>query len=257
MLNIVGLGLNPRKHLTLEAMERIDESSTIFMENYTSRIVDMDKESLEKLIKKDIEILEREDVEDGKKIIEKAKESIVSLLVPGDPMIATTHVSLVLMAKDSGIPVNIVNGISIQTVIPSILGIQSYKFGRTVTIPFPEYDFYPESVYRYIEKNIENGLHTIVLLDIRKDLEMHAIMALDILEKMESLYHSDVINEDRIIAVISKACSEKMKVNVDKFSRIRERDLGEPLHTIVILGNLHFVEKEALQKIANMPADIL
>ncbi len=256
MLNIVGLGLNPKKHLTLEAMERIDESSTIFMENYTSRIVDMDKESLENLIKKDIEILEREDVEEGKKIIEKAKESIVSLLVPGDPMIATTHVSLVLMAKDSGIPVNIVNGISIQTVIPSILGIQSYKFGRTVTIPLPEYDFYPESVYRYIEKNIENGLHTIVLLDIRKDLEMHAIMALDILEKMESLYHSDVINEDRIIAVISKACSEKMKVNVDKFSRIRERDLGEPLHTIVILGNLHFMEREALRKIASMPDDI-
>ncbi len=256
MLNIVGLGLNPRKHLTLEAMERIDESSTIFMENYTSRIVDMDKESLENLIKKDIEILEREDVEDGKKIIEKAKESIVSLLVPGDPMIATTHVSIVLMAKNTGIPVNIVNGISIQTVIPSILGIQSYKFGRTVTIPFPEYDFYPESVYRYIEKNIENGLHTIVLLDIRKDLEMHAIMGLDILEKMESLYQGDVINEDRIIAVISKACSEKMKVNVDKFSRIREKDLGEPLHTIVILGNLHFMEREALRKIASMPDDI-
>ncbi len=257
MLNIVGLGLNPRKHLTLEALERIDESSIIFMENYTSRIVDMDKDSLEKLLKKEIEILTREDVEDGKKIIEKAKDNIVSLLVPGDPMVATTHVSIVLMAKDFGIPVNIVNGISIQTVIPSILGIQSYKFGRTVTIPFPDYDFYPESVYRYIEKNIENGLHTIVLLDIRKDLEMHAIMALDILEKMESMYNGNVINGERIIAVISRACSERMKVNVDKFSRIKSRDLGDPLHTIVIMGNLHYMEKESLQKIANMPADIL
>ncbi|MGC9167168.1 MAG: SAM-dependent methyltransferase, partial [Thermoplasmata archaeon] len=69
------------------------------------------------------------------------KRNIV-ILVPGDPMMATTHIELKISAFDKKIPFEVVNGISLKCVIPSILGLQNYKFGRSVSIPFPDYDYY-------------------------------------------------------------------------------------------------------------------
>ena len=251
MLTLVGLGLNPKKHLTLEAFEKINNADEIYIEVYTSRLIDTSIEEIEKLLNKKINIIDRKTVE-SEYLLEKAKDANVVLLVPGDPMVATTHISLKLSAYEKNIEFHVVNGISIQCIIPSILGLQSYKFGRSVSIPFPDYDYYPESVYNFIKDNIILGLHTIVFLDLRENLEMSAKMGMSILLKMEELYNKKIISEDTIVAVISRAGSMHQSAIAGKIKKLMQIDLGPTPHILVIIGSLHYMEREALEKFANL-----
>lgn len=251
MLTLVGLGLNPKKHLTLEALEKIKEADEIFMELYTSRLIDTSHKELEKFLDKEITLIERKVVESDF-LIDRSINKDVVLLVPGDPIMATTHVELKLRAFEKNIQFNIVNGISIQCVVPSILGLQNYKFGRSVSIPFPEYDYYPESVYNFIRDNKLLGLHTLVFLDLRDDIEMSAKMGLDILMKMEEIYRRGTIDENTLVAVISRAGSSEQKAFAGKIKKLMGINLGDTPHIIVILGNLHYMEMEALVKFAGL-----
>ncbi len=251
MLTLVGMGLNPRKHLTIEALEKIKEAEKIFMETYTSRLMDITVEELEKFLDIKIEILNRKTVESDF-LLERAVYERVVLLVPGDPMVATTHVGLKIGAFERNIKFEVVNGISIQCVLPSILGLQNYKFGRSVSIPFPDYDYYPESVYNFIGDNLKLGLHTIVFLDLREDLEMSANMGMSILLKMEEIYRKNIINGDTLVAVVSRAGSSSQRTIAGKIMKLMEMDLGPTPHIMVILGNLHYLEREALEKFASL-----
>ena len=85
-------------------------------------------------------LLERRNLEDegGKAILQAAKIGKTVFLVPGDPFIATTHVTLRIDAEKQGIHTRIVHGTSIMSAIVSLSGLHNYKFGKTVTVPFPE-----------------------------------------------------------------------------------------------------------------------
>lgn len=251
MLTLVGLGLNPKKHLTLEAVEKIKDGEEIFMELYTSRLMDISLDELEKFTGRKITLIERKIVESDF-LIDRSRNKNVVLLVPGDPMMATTHVELKLSAFEKNVPFGIVNGISVQCVIPSILGLQNYKFGRSVSIPFPDYDYYPESVYNFIGENRRLGLHTIVFLDLRENLEMSAKMAFDILLKMEEKYKKGIIDENMLVAVISRAGSSRERVYAGTIKKLMLMDLGETPQILVIIGNLHYMEREALVKFAGL-----
>ena len=50
-------------------------------------------------------------------------------------MIATTHVDLRLRAHKAGVRTSIVHAASVGSAAAGVAGLQSYKFGRTVTIP--------------------------------------------------------------------------------------------------------------------------
>ena len=86
-------------------------------------------------------------------------------LVPGDPFIATTHVTLRIDAEKQGIKTRIIHGISIMSAIISLSGLHNYKFGKTVTVPFPEN--FSETPYNVIAQNKKLGLHTLCLLDLK------------------------------------------------------------------------------------------
>ncbi|MGC9167167.1 MAG: hypothetical protein ACP5GR_05960 [Thermoplasmata archaeon] len=47
MLTLVGIGLNPKKHLTLEGIEKIKNAEELYLEMYTSRLMDTSKADLE------------------------------------------------------------------------------------------------------------------------------------------------------------------------------------------------------------------
>lgn len=253
MLRLIGIGLNPRKHITLEALEKIKSSDEIYIELYTSRIVDMTPEELENFLNTKITLLDRKTVESNF-LIDRSRLRNVSLLVPGDPMVATTHIGLVISSIENGLKYEVVNGISIQCVIPSILGLQNYKFGRSVSIPFPEYDYYPESVYNFILDNRRMGLHTLVFLDLREGLEMSATMGVDILRKMESIYGKGAIDSNTIVAVVSRAGSDAQRATADTIKNIYTRELGPTPHIMVIAGTLHYMEIEALKVLASLPS---
>ena len=56
-----------------------------------------------------------------------------------------------------GIPTRLIHGVSIFTACASALGLQPYKFGRTITLPFQEKGFSPSSPYENILENNKRG----------------------------------------------------------------------------------------------------
>src|SRR2546427_349512 len=125
----------------------------VFAEFYTSALRGASIEAVEKLIDRQIRRLSRKEVEDGQVLLAAAASGTVAFLVPGDPMSATTHVDLRLRAEAAKIRTRIVHGVSILTAAAGALGLQSYKFGRTTTVPFPAPGFAPTSPVEAILEN--------------------------------------------------------------------------------------------------------
>ena len=256
-LIFIGLGLADERGMTLKGLESARASDAIFMESYTSVLVDASIERLEKLLGKRISLLDRGSVEGGDAILEEAGKKEICLLVPGDPMSATTHVDLRLRALERGIGTEIIAGVSALTAVPAALGLQIYKFGRAVTIPIPEPNFAPTSFYERALENFRQGMHTLLLLDIQEDRYMSANEGLEVLASVESALNRGLIKPDRLVCVVARAGSESVLVRAGPFSEMLEEDFGPPLHSIVIPGELHFLEAGALVALAGAPKDIL
>jgi len=250
MLTLVGLGLHDEKDLTLRGIEAAKAADKVYIELYTS--VWRGKEELEKIIGKKIEELGREDLEQhASKIIEEAKTKNIVIFVPGDPMIATTHVMLLEQAMKSNIEgdieVNIVHNASIVSAVGET-GLHIYKFGATATVPFPEKTGgkLPESVYDVIKLNKKAGLHTLLLLDITPGRCMTAAEAMKILLSIEEKRKEDVFTDETDIVVFARAGSEGSLIVFDKVAELKNRDFGEPPMVLIVPGLLHFSEKDYL-----------
>lgn len=257
-LIFVGLGLNGDKDISLKGLEETKKCDKVYAEFYTAKLAGTNIDKIEKRIGKPIGVLNRKDVEEGEKILADALNKKVVFLTCGDPMTATTHVDLRLRAMDKGIETKVVHGSSIITAAPGLLGLQHYKFGRTTTLAFPEKDYFPTSPYQVIKDNKEMGLHTLVLLDIQAENKrcMTANEGIDLLLEMENKLKKYVCTENNIACVVARAGSSNITLAADKLSCLREKDFGPPLHTLVLPGNLHFMEIEALVKLANLPAKL-
>ena len=170
-------------------------------------------------------------------------------------MTATTHVDLRIRAVKNGIKTRVVHGSSIVTAVPGLLGLQNYKFGRTTTLAFPEKDYFPTSPYDVIRDNKKMGLHTLVLLDIQADKNrfMTANQGLELLLEMEKKQGEHVLGEDSVVCVVARAGSDNPVVVANSVAFLKKIDFGPPLHTIVVPGNLHFMEIDALTRFAGLP----
>ena len=257
-LIFVGLGLYDEKDISLKGLNELDNCDKVFAEFYTSKLVGLDKNTFEKKLGKPIEVLSREESEKGDKILDYASKEKVGFLTCGDPMIATTHVDLRLRAMKRGIETKIVHSGSIVTAAPGLLGLQNYKFGRTTTLAFPEKDYFPTSPYTVIKRNKEMGLHTLVLLDIQADnnIYMTANQGMELLLKMEEKLGGNILSEDSVICVVGRAGSPDPVIAANTIKVLLNKDFGPPLHTLVVPGNLHFMEVEALEVCANLPKEI-
>ncbi|MEM2744540.1 MAG: SAM-dependent methyltransferase, partial [Nitrososphaerota archaeon] len=123
-LFFIGLGINGCKYLTLKGLEILKKSNKIFLDIYTSKINEKDIKELSKLISKEIIIANREMLENGAlKIIEEAKDKNIAILIPGDPFIATTHISLKELAIERNIKIETIHGVSIVSAAISLSGL--------------------------------------------------------------------------------------------------------------------------------------
>ena len=102
-LSLVGIGTSGENGIPIANLEALKACGKIFAESYTNLLPEGTLQRLEALAGKKIEVLSREQVESEKEILEAASHSRVSLVVSGDPMIATTHVSLILAASAGGL----------------------------------------------------------------------------------------------------------------------------------------------------------
>jgi diphthine synthase len=258
-LIFIGLGLGNEKGITIKGLEAAKECDLLFMENYTSILEEGSIASLEKQLGKPIQMLERADVETGGAVLEMAGIKKVGFLVPGDAMSATTHVDMRLRAIALGIETEVICGVSAFTAIPAMLGLQNYKFGRTVTIPLPEPNYNPTSFYERAYENFKLGLHTLCLLDIQQDKGkfMTANQALDVLEAIEEDMDKDFMTPERLVCVVARAGSSDCLARAGHLKDMLKEDFGPPLHSIVIPGELHFLEAKALVELAGAPRNIL
>ncbi|MDD5502351.1 MAG: diphthine synthase [Candidatus Thermoplasmatota archaeon] len=255
-LYLIGLGLYDEKDITLKGLEAARSCDKLYAEFYTAILSGSTLEKLEEMIGKKIEVLPRVEVESGKKILEDAKTKTVALLTAGDPMTATTHLDIRIRAMEKGIETQIIHGTSIFSSAPGVLGLQHYKFGRTTTVPYPEGNYLPESPYDVIKENQSRGLHTLVLLDIRAEEKERRFMTanecIEVLLRIEAKRGEKVFTEETLIGVIARAGAPKPCVAAGKVKDLRTRDFGAPLHTVIVPGKLHFLEKEALEKLGKI-----
>lgn len=243
MLTLIGLGLGKEESITLEGLEACRKSNKIYLETYTSKW-EGSLEDLARVIGKEIYKLKRSDLEENSdKILKEAKDDKISILILGDPLVATTHISLLLEAKKQGIKTRVIHNASIYSVVGET-GLHLYKFGATVTIPFPEKtnNQDPESVYKTIKGNKERGLHTLCLLDLISEDDKYMTPN----QGTEILLKSDNISEDDELIVFGRAGSEEHLIVYGKIKDLLEKDFGEPPFVLIIPGDLHFTEQEYL-----------
>jgi len=236
MLKLIGLGLFDENDISLRGLKEAKNSDEIYIETYTN-VWHGSIEKLKELIGKNITELEREKVESDF-ILKKAREKDVCLLVPGDPLTATTHFELIEESIKLGIDYKIIHSSSIFTAIGET-GLQLYKFGKTVSVPKPLENYRPKSFYNEIEKNLKNGLHTLVLFDVKN---FSFDDAKKFLMNVEKELGGKIFKNDILL------CSNlggNQKIIYGKLDEINDGIVAP--FAMVVPGKLHFKEKEAVE----------
>jgi diphthine synthase len=258
-LIFAGLGLSGVDGMTVKALNALCECDVIFAEFYTSTLTGASVEDLEDVLGRNIKVLHRAQVEEDDIIIRTARNLRVGFVTAGDTMSATTHVDLLIQAAEEGIPTKVFHGVSIFSACPSSLGLQPYKFGRTVTLPFIESGYHPRSPYDHLVTNKKEGLHSMILLDIRADemRYMTAHQAIEWLLEGEKKWQCGLVTDDTLMCVASRIGADDEKVFAGYPRELLKTELGGPLHTLVIPGQLHFMESYALVHLAGAPESII
>ncbi len=164
-LLLVGMGMGSLTGMTLEAQAAAKAADHRRYEAYTALWPDEELARLEKSVGP-IQRVMRPEVEEPEELLSLAKQSLVALLVVGDPLQATTHVDLQLRATDAGIDCAVIHGISITTVVTGAIGLSNYKFGRQTTLTYPYGDWIATSPLEILAFNQKQDLHTLALLDL-------------------------------------------------------------------------------------------
>jgi len=238
---MIGLGMHDEKDITLKGLEAVKRCDSVYLEIYTS-LIDSSLEDLEELYGKKIIIANRDIVEkEDNEILEKAKDKDVAFLVKGDIFGATTHMDLVLRAQKMGIKVHYAFNASVLTVVGAI-GLELYKYGKTTSIPFG--NKHVRAPIDVFEKNYENGMHTLFLLD----LDPQENKFLNIGEAAKYLIgHS--VSEDTLAIGCSHLGSRAAEIKTRTLKELtKEKFEFYPQSLIIPAKDLHFIEEEAINR---------
>jgi len=162
---LIGIGPGDLDHMTERARGVARGCSKRYLEGYTAVLPPKEEGRLESVVGPWEKIM-RDEVEGAEELLASARGESVALLVVGDPMQATTHIDLEDRCVEQGIGFHVIPGLSATALAVSLSGMQSYRFGRQVTLPFATSDYLPTSPLKMLCNNFENGLHSLVLLDL-------------------------------------------------------------------------------------------
>lgn len=274
MLYLVGLGLGDAKDITVKGLEIIKNADYVFLEAYTS-ILCVEQQVLEEFYGRQIQLADRETVEQNSDVIlEHAKDKDVAFLVVGDPFGATTHSDLVLRAHQLNIRYQVIHNASIMNAV-GCCGLQLYNFGETVSIVLWTDSWKPDSFYDKIASNRKQGLHTLCLLDIKvKEQSVENMMRgkkvyepprymsvneavkqlLDVIKTRDLKGESPAYTDSTIAVGLARVGSANQRIVCGSMKELLSCDLGPPLHSLVIPGHLHFIEKDMLKLFALNPS---
>ena len=253
MLWLIGIGINGYKGISIYALDILKRCDMIYIERFTSALSDYDLQGLNVLIRKNdnkvIIPIERWFVEDGREILEEAKNRNIAILTYGDPLVATTLTELHVRAVKRSIKVNIIHSASGITSLIGETGLHIYKFGRTVTM-MSEFKS-AISVYNTIFDNLLTGNHTLILTEYNNNHNklffLDPIYVFKSLLEVEKDLNYRAFSDGTFIVVASRVGSEQQKIVSGKVKSLIQTDFGLGPHSIIITGLLHFTESDALK----------
>ncbi len=248
-LFLAGLGLCDETDVPSRTIELLRTCSSVFAESYTNLMREGTLRRLEEKIGRKINLLSREEVENEKIILEACAVGPTALVVPGDPMTATTHSSLMSAAHLRNIPTHILHAASIFTAAPGAAGLQIYKMGKTATITYWRKNYEPVAFMDIISENQSRGAHTLCLLDIDPKLGcMKPSLALEIMEKAQKRNNVSVLVPATPLFILWHVGWPDQKVWAGKREEYpyAQGSAQEPQGPAVILipGKMHFSEEE-------------
>jgi len=235
MLFIIGLGLN-ENGISREGMQILEKCKKIYLEGYT---VDFPYKFDDlNLGKKKIIKLGRSEVESDR-LLKEAKSTSVALLVYGSPLFATTHISLILDAEKEGVKTKIIYSASIFDAIAET-GLQLYKFGKTTSMPIWTEKYKPDFL-QYVKENKNINAHSLILIDIGLKFE-------NALKQLEENAEKEGVKFEKIL-ICSSLGTDKARIYYSDFENLRKKNAKAPF-CFIIPGELHFLEKEAVERFA-------
>ncbi len=255
-LRFVGLGLGDERGLSRRALDALRSASEVYAEEYTAVAPPDTLERLSSELGRPVRRLDRPAVEAEHALIDALERSgTVALLVVGDPFAATTHVALRLAAERAGHGWRYYPNASILTAAAGYLGLQHYRFGRTVSLPIPQPGFRPRSPLEQLDGNRRRGLHTLLLLDLRPE-DGRYLLADEALRQLRELDAGrEVLEDAALVAVAARVGRDDAAGFCGPFARMCSEDFGPPLHAIVVpAAELHFEEAAAIERFRLGPA---
>jgi diphthine synthase len=229
--------------MPIRALDALGASSEVFLESYTNLIDTGYKSELEEKIMNKIKTIGREDVESAF-LVEKARSADIALLVPGDPLAATTHMALISQCIKENVQYRIIHASSIFSAVGET-GLSMYKFGGASSIPIYYENFHPDSFMDVIKANREIGLHSLVLLEAKSEEEfVKTGDALEIINNAAVKRGMEPVKPAEVVVVSRLGSETQVIATLDELST-------EPLPptALIIPGNLSRIENEFLQEL--------
>lgn len=248
MFYLIGSGLWRGDDISVRGAEMCRKSSKVYLDEYTRAFEPNELEKLEEIIGKKVIKLDRNELEEALSFIKESEREDVCLIVPGDPLVATTHITIIEECIKRKIKYEIVHGGSIFTALPGECGLMVYKMGGSCTIPMREKKIVPYSVYDKILSNRERGFHTLVFLDTSPHKEMEVSEALEIMGEIEREKNQKLFDEESKIIVGARVGSYEQKIIYGKVSEIKKMKFETPC-TLIVPGKLHFSEEDFLKRL--------
>ncbi|MBS3133619.1 diphthine synthase [Candidatus Woesearchaeota archaeon] len=237
-LYLIGIGLD-EKDISLKALDAVKKCKYLYIDCYTSLGTDI--KTLEKMFNKKIIEADREMLENkSNEIIEKARKENVAVLVYGDCLSATTHISLVQESEKLNIKHEVIHGISILTSI-SETGLSLYNFGKTASIPFNNKNV--KVAYDILKNNQKSGMHTLFLLDLNPEKKMF----LTIKEAIVYLTGNGMDINQLVVGCARLGRKDSM-IKSEKAESIKNIEFGKPPYCLIVPGKMHFMEEEFLER---------
>lgn len=248
MLSIIGLGLDIGD-ISYKGIKAIRDANIVLMESYTLPLPSGYLDFLEKESGKEIAAIDRKGLEDNVAItVEPAKDSNLAILVPGDPLIATTHHIIIEAARKIGAETQTIHSSSIFTAGIGESGLDIYRFGPTTTVPFWSSKYKPVSFIDVIKRNLENNQHTLVLLDVDASagMTMSYADAILLIKKAEEKRGATVIGNRKII-ILCEIGTESQNIIYTETENLKlqrlEKRLASKRTALIIPADMNFAEK--------------
>lgn len=160
-----------------------------------------------------------------------------------------------------GVPVRVVHNASILNAI-GCCGVQLYRFGEAVSVPFFTETWRPASFYEKLEANLSLGLHSLVLVDIKtREPTLPSLArgrpvylpprfmtvrqaAMQILETAAARAGATAIGPTSAAIGVARVGTESQLCVHGRLDQLLTVDFGPPLHSMVLLGSMTDVETD-------------